>query len=321
MLQPADDFETLRRTFRWQIPQAFNLAAAICDRHAGPDNRLALIEERAPGRASPARLPRPAARRQPARERASAPPASGRGERVGILLGQRLETLLAHLAVYKLGAIAVPLFSLFGPEALGYPAGRQRCQGGDHRPGRRRQARGPARRPAGAAGRCSRPMAAGRARSDLDAALARASDRFTNVPTGADDPAVLIYTSGTTGPPKGALHAHRVLLGHLPGVQLPHDFFPQPGDRFWTPADWAWIGGLMDVLMPSSLLRRAGGRRARRQVRSRGRGPADGAPRGQERVSAADRASSPAPGRRRSRTRSGCGCARSPPAARSSATT
>jgi acetyl-CoA synthetase len=47
------------------------------------------------------------------------------------------------------------------------------------------------------------------------------------------------------------LHAHRVLLGHLPGVEWPHEFFPQPGDLFWTPADWAWIGGLIDVLLPA----------------------------------------------------------------------
>ena len=69
--------------------------------------------------------------------------------------------------------------------------------------------------------------------------------------TRADDPALIIYTSGTTGQPKGALHAHRVLLGHLPGVEISHDFFPQAGDRIWTPADWAWIGGLLDVLMPA----------------------------------------------------------------------
>src|SRR5690606_7561935 len=65
-----------------------------------------------------------------------------------------------------------------------------------------------------------------------------------------DDPALMIFTSGTTGPPKGALHGHRVLLGHLPGVQMPHEFLPQQGDRLWTPADWAWAGGLLNVLLP-----------------------------------------------------------------------
>src|SRR5260221_692423 len=83
------------------------------------------------------------------------------------------------------------------------------------------------------------------------AELVRASADFTALDTAADDPAIIIYTSGTTGNPKGALHAHRVLLGHLPGVEMPHEFFPQEGDLFWTPADWAWIGGLFDVLMPA----------------------------------------------------------------------
>jgi acetyl-CoA synthetase len=81
--------------------------------------------------------------------------------------------------------------------------------------------------------------------------LERAADEISPVNTAFDDPALVIYTSGTTGKPKGALHAQRVLLGHLPGVQLAHDFFPAPGDLYWTPADWAWIGGLLDVLLPS----------------------------------------------------------------------
>ena len=86
---------------------------------------------------------------------------------------------------------------------------------------------------------------------DFAAATARASDDFAAVDTAAEDPAIIIYTSGTTGPPKGALHAHRVLLGHLPGVEMPQRLFPQTGDVFWTPADWAWIGGLFDVLLPA----------------------------------------------------------------------
>ena len=86
---------------------------------------------------------------------------------------------------------------------------------------------------------------------DWEHLLLDGSPHFEPAPTGPDSPALIIYTSGTTGEPKGALHAHRLLLGHLPGVELSHEFFPQPGDRFWTPADWAWIGGLYDVLMPS----------------------------------------------------------------------
>jgi acetyl-CoA synthetase len=249
MLQPAGDFETLRREFRWQIPKAFNIAEAVCDRHAGPDNRLALIEER---RAGEARRHGFLDLQRGANRLANVLAAAGigRGDRLGILLGQRLETLLAHLAAYKLAAIAMPLFGLFGPEALRFrladsgakamitdPAGADKLV--------------PLRADLPALEQVYATDGGGPGAADLDAALAQAADRFASAATGADDPAVLIYTSGTTGPPKGALHAHRVLLGHLPGVQLPHDFFPQPGDRFWTPADWAWIGGLMDVLMPA----------------------------------------------------------------------
>ncbi|MGH6913009.1 MAG: AMP-binding protein, partial [Geminicoccales bacterium] len=248
MLAPADDLETLRRTFRWQLPDRFNIAAAVCDRHAGPDNRLALIEARggAVRRHGFLDLKRGSDRL------ANLLAAKGvaRGDRVAILLGQRVETLLAHLAVYKLGAIAVPLFGLFGPEALAF-----RLADSGSRvvitdpPGAAKLAGIRANLPA-----LEQVLATdggGPGAEDLDAALAGASGRFTPAKTGPDDPALLIYTSGTTGPPKGALHGHRVLLGHLPGVQLPHDFFPRQRDRFWTPADWAWIGGLMDVLMPS----------------------------------------------------------------------
>lgn len=249
MLQPASDFDALRRDFRWQIPAAFNIAVAVCDRHAGPDNRLALIEERSTGairRFGFADLRRDSNRLA----NVLAAAGIGRGDRVGILLGQRVETLLAHLAIYKLGAIAMPLFNLFGPEALLFRLADS-------------AAKAVVTDPAGAAKlatlrdqlpaleRILATDGGGPGADDFAAALDRAQDAFAPAPTTADDPAVLIYTSGTTGPPKGALHAHRVLLGHLPGVQLPHDFFPRPGDRFWTPADWAWIGGLLDVLMPS----------------------------------------------------------------------
>ncbi len=174
-----------------------------------------------------------------------------RGERIAVLLGQGLETALAHVAAYKLGAIAVPLFVLFGEEALAYRLTDS---------GARVLITDAANWPKVAAirdrlGELVHVLVVDGggidATQDFATMVARASDSFTAVDTAADDPAIIIYTSGTTGPPKGALHAHRVLLGHLPGVEMPQRFFPQPGDLFWTPADWAWIGGLFDVLLPA----------------------------------------------------------------------
>ncbi|MBV8577256.1 MAG: AMP-binding protein, partial [Acetobacteraceae bacterium] len=159
---------------------------------------------------------------------------------------------IGHIAAFKSGLISVPLFALFGEEPLTFRL-------------RDSAARGVLTDPSGLEKLLplqdrlpdlSRIYVAGSGPAPegcvaLEPALAHASDRFTPIETRADDPAIIIYTSGTTGNPKGALHGHRVLLGHLPGVELPHDFFPQPGDLMWTPADWAWIGGLFDVLLPS----------------------------------------------------------------------
>src|SRR6202022_3948812 len=75
-----------------------------------------------------------------------------------------------------------------------------------------------------------------------------ASPDFATVDTSADDPALIIYTSGTTGNPKGALHAHRVGLGHLANGEMCPNFLPKPGGPRGTPAAWAWIGGLINGL-------------------------------------------------------------------------
>jgi len=175
----------------------------------------------------------------------------GRGDRFGILLPQRPETAVAHIAIYKLGAIAVPLFTLFGTDALSFRLKNSEAVGiitdPDNLPKILEIRENlPELRTIIVTGQ--KPISDVPAFDDL---IAKASSTFSPVPTNAEDPALIIYTSGTTGPPKGALHAHRTLLGHLPGVEFPQNFFPQPGDLFWTPADWAWIGGLLDVLFPS----------------------------------------------------------------------
>lgn len=167
----------------------------------------------------------------------------GRMDRVGILLGQRPETLISHLAIFKLGAVSMPLFTLFGPDALEYrlrDSGAKALITDAENVGKITSIQ--ERLPELKHVICveGQPDAVTMGFADL---LDKSSARFSLQKTTAEDPAILVYTSGTTGPPKGALLAHRVLLGHLPGVEFPHNFFPRKGDLFWTPADWAWVGG------------------------------------------------------------------------------
>ncbi|MBM3524100.1 MAG: AMP-binding protein, partial [Alphaproteobacteria bacterium] len=248
MLRPAPDYDTLRREFVWPIPVRFNIGADTVERQ--PPEALAMIVEHADGRVE--RRDFRSFDRDSSRL-ANALVALGveRGERVAVLLGQAPETAIAHVAAYRLGAIAVPLFVLFAEEALRFRLSDS---------GATTLVTDQANWPKIAAIRDTLPTlrhvlvvdgAGIDGTLDFAATLARASDDFATVDTGAEDPAIIIYTSGTTGPPKGALHAHRFLLGHLPGVELPQRMFPQPGDVFWTPADWAWIGGLYDVLFPA----------------------------------------------------------------------
>lgn len=240
-LPPASDYATLRARFRWNLPESCNIAEEACDRWADGSGRLALIHLREDGRVE--RLSFDDLHRLSCRL-ANVLAASGvaRGDRVGVLLPQCPEAAVAHLAAYRMGAIAVPLFQLFGEEALEY----------------RLRDCGAVALVTDAVGLAKLDAIRDRLTAlrlvlaeDLHARMERAGDSFPVAGTGPDDPALIIYTSGTTGSPKGALHGHRVLRGHLPGVEMPQERFPQPGDLFWTPADWAWIGGLLDVLLPS----------------------------------------------------------------------
>ncbi|MGF1625713.1 MAG: AMP-binding protein, partial [Alphaproteobacteria bacterium] len=241
----AGDDAALRRSFAWAIPPRLNWSAAIL-RHPPDDPAILCPDD--PGRSlSFGALDRLSSRLANLLRHGEG---LNPGDRVAILLGQRPETAVAHLAAAKAGLVALPLFRLFGPDALLF---RLQDSGTaalvTDRDGSEKAA---PLRDALPALRCVYSVdGASECADDLSSALARASDSFAPHDTAADDPATLIYTSGTTGAPKGALLATRVLLGHLPGVDYPHWPFPSPGDRFWTPADWAWIGGLYDVLLPA----------------------------------------------------------------------
>ena len=235
MLTPATSYDALCDAFDWALPERLNMAVQVCDSWADEaPERVAIVDLNA-GRddVTYARL------RKMADALAYGLVARGvkRGDRVGVLRSQDAWCAASHIAIWKIGAISIPLFKLFKQDAL---TSRVRDAG------------------AQIVVTDEEGLALLASLDEIEPLIPEQTDLpdrpFDTVDTGAEDPAVLIYTSGTTGSPKGALHAHRVLTGHLPGVELSHDFLGQPEDCLWTPADWAWIGGLFDVLMPGLAL-------------------------------------------------------------------
>jgi acetyl-CoA synthetase len=249
MLTRHDDYAELARSFVWDVPHRYNIGVDVCDRHAGDPARVALIVEEEDGTVRRFTF---AEMRRLTNRLCNVLTTHGlrRGDRLAVLLPQSPETAIGHVAGFKAGLVTIPLFALFGEEALEYRLGDSGARVlVTDAAGYAKVAPLRGHLPGLELVLCIDGAPEGTV--NFHEALAEASDEFTPADTGPDDPAVIIYTSGTTGNPKGALHGHRVLLGHLPGVELPHEFFPQPGDLFWTPADWAWIGGLFDVLMPA----------------------------------------------------------------------
>ena len=284
--QHRDNYLQLHSQFRWLVPERFNIAEVCCRRWAqAPDatERIAIYADGAGGNPvfhTYAELQHQANRLSNALVSLRVKP----GDRVAIIMPQRFETAVAYMAVLQMGAVAVPLSILFGPEALEYRLkdseavaaicddsaimnlleARETCE--------------PLRHLIGLGGGAD-------AMADLDYVelLARHPAGFNPELTFADDPAVLIYTSGTTGNPKGALIPHRALIGNLSGFVCSQNWFgfdpdagqstpspargragvgastkgakPSAGDQdttvFWSPADWAWTGGLLDALLPT----------------------------------------------------------------------
>jgi acetyl-CoA synthetase len=249
MLPDVHDYDELRRQFRWQVPVRYNIGVDCCDRWAEREpDRLAILHVHPDGRSDNVSY---GWLRETSNRLANALAAHGivRGDRVAILLPQMPEVPAAHLAIYKLGGIALPLAMLFGIDALSYRLNNSGAKAiVTNMDGLAKLSGIQADLPALALVLSTDGAVDGAI--DFHASLTRASTDFSPVDTSADDPAMMVYTSGTTGPPKGALHGHRVLLGHLPGIETHHEFLPQPGDRMWTPADWAWAGGLLNILLP-----------------------------------------------------------------------
>lgn len=245
----ADTWQAVRNSHRWDIPHHYNLAWDMCGKWAKsqPDRTMLIhIREGAPTEYCARELSRLSAKV------ANVLLAHGiqRGDRVGILLPQVPETILAHLACYSIGAIALPLFTLFGADGLSYRLENS---------GTKALITDIANLPKIAEIREDLPAlqhvwtidGPGEGAEDLHVSMGNARDSIQFADTVPDDPAFICYTSGTTGAPKGALHAHRCLMGHVPATQIVHNFWPQRGDRIWTPSDWAWLGGLGNIMMPA----------------------------------------------------------------------
>jgi acetyl-CoA synthetase len=253
----GDRHAALHQEFRWCVPPQFNIAEACCGRWARRQPEAVAIHwQHEDGRSATLRY---GELQRAANQLSSALRQRGvrRGDRVAIVMPQRLETAIAHVAVHQLGAVAMPLSMLFGTDALGYRLQDSAARAAIVDEGAidnlvAARADCPALKLVLAVG-----DAEGRGDDDWSTALASASPDLTPEVTACDDAAVLIYTSGTTGPPKGALIPHRALIGNLSGFVCSQNWFPaMPGVRhprpvFWSPADWAWTGGLMDALLPT----------------------------------------------------------------------
>jgi acetyl-CoA synthetase len=245
-----DRYEELYRSFRWNVPERYNMARACCGNWAQERHRFALYWEDESGATAAYSF---WDIQQAANRFSNALAALGvkRGDRVAIILPQRPETAIAYIAVFQMGAIALPLSHLFGPDALEYRMNHAEASVAIVEPAtlanlwtiQDRLAH--LRHVIGVGGARETDV---KGWEDL---LGKAARDFNCVDTRANDPAIIIYTSGTTGAPKGALEAHRLLIGNLSGFVHSHDFFPRPGDIFWSPADWAWAGGLFDALLPT----------------------------------------------------------------------
>ena len=246
----ARDWPTLRASFRWQVPARYNIAQACCGRWAEDRTRFALYYEDESGHTEVWSFWDV---QQAANRLSNVLGAMGvmAGDRVAIILPQRPETGIAHMACYQMGAIAVPVSHLFGADALEFRlthAGVRVAiidEGGLEKLGAVREKLPDLKHVIGVGGARESWV------REWNILLPLASSRYVPRDTAADDAAMIIYTSGTTGNPKGALIAQRSLIGNLSGFVCSHDFYPQRGDMVWSPADWAWTGGLFDALLPS----------------------------------------------------------------------
>ncbi len=248
MLKSGSTYDEVYDSFSWNIPERYNIANDVCDRWADNPERVALIYEDGEGEVHTYSF---AEVKRYANQFANTLNSCGlvRGDRVTLLLAQDPECAIAHVGCFKAGIVSSPTSVLFGPDAIIYRLNdcgakavvtdlanypkiaeiRDQCPSVEH-----------------VFVVDGEPDGAVNFWSEIKSA----NESFTNIDTAADDIAWISYTSGTTGMPKGSVQPHRMILGHMPSLEFIYDFFPQDDDTLWSPADWAWMAGLADILLP-----------------------------------------------------------------------
>jgi acetyl-CoA synthetase len=229
-------YDEMRRTFRWEVPERYNIAADVLDKH--DPSRLAMLWEDWQGNERSLTFGDMQALTNRTANALRAH-GIGEGDRVAVMLPPLPEAAATFLATYKLGAILLSLSILYGDDSILH---------------RLRD--------------CSAKVivtdAANRHRIDhvLDElpglehvlvvdeefgrAVEQASDRFETLQTSADQAAQIYYTSGTTGLAKGIVHAHRYVIGHNE-FELVHDV--RADEVFHSTGEWAWIAGIIPGIL------------------------------------------------------------------------
>ena len=248
LLKPGKTYEEIYANFKWDIPDQYNIADDVCDRWADGSGRIALAYENEAKETSIYTFDDV---KKYANQLANAFQSWGfsKGDRVTLLLAQNPECAIGHVACWKTGMVSGPCSVLFAGDAVAYrlnDCGAKAVITDLANFEKVNSLRS----------QCPKLEKIIIVDGDADGAfnfwnsISSESEVFENAKTAAEDIAWISYTSGTTGQPKGSVQPHRMMLGHMPSLEFIYDFFPQDADALWSPADWAWMAGLMDVLMP-----------------------------------------------------------------------